>query len=39
VAQLVLSICLGFVAHRSLTGDADVQAHADALAALTTGRP
>jgi AcrR family transcriptional regulator len=39
VAQLVLSICLGFVAQRSLTGDADVQAHADALAALTTGRP
>ena len=39
VAQLVLSICLGFVAQRSLTGDADVQAHADALAALTSGRP
>ncbi|HEY2576863.1 MAG TPA: TetR/AcrR family transcriptional regulator [Streptosporangiaceae bacterium] len=34
VAQLILSICLGFVAQRSLTGDADVQAHADALAAL-----
>jgi hypothetical protein len=39
VAQLVLSICLGFVAQRSLMGDADVQAHADALAALTPGRP
>jgi len=39
VAQLILSICLGFVAQRSLTGDAEVQAHADALAALTTARP
>jgi len=36
MAQLILSIGLGFVAQRSLTGDADVQAHADALAALTT---
>jgi hypothetical protein len=35
VAQLMLSICLGFVAQCSLTGDAGVQAHADALAALT----
>jgi AcrR family transcriptional regulator len=35
VAQLMLSISLGFVAQRSLTDDADVQAHADALAALT----
>jgi BetI-type transcriptional repressor, C-terminal len=34
VAQLILSICLGFVAQRSLTGDADVQAHAGALAAI-----
>jgi TetR/AcrR family transcriptional regulator, transcriptional repressor of aconitase len=34
VAQLILSISLGFVAQRSLTGDANVQAHADALAAL-----
>ena len=34
VAQLILSISLGFVAQRSLTGDAEVQAHADALAAL-----
>ena len=39
VAQLMLSICLGFVAQRSLTGDAEVQAHADALAALTRARP
>jgi len=39
VAQLILSICLGFVAHGSLTGDAEVQAHADALAALTTAHP
>lgn len=34
VAQLILTISLGFVAQRSLTGDADVRAHADALAAL-----
>jgi len=39
VAQLLLSISLGFVAQRSLTGDADVQAHADALAALATAQP
>jgi len=39
VAQLILSICLGFVAQRSLTGDAEVRAHAGALAALTTARP
>ena len=38
VAQLLLSICLGFVAQHSLTGDADVHAHASALAALTTAR-
>ena len=38
LAQLILSIWLGFVAQRSLTGDADVQAHADALAALTTAQ-
>jgi TetR/AcrR family transcriptional regulator, transcriptional repressor of aconitase len=38
VAQLILSICLGFVVQRSLTGDAGVQAHADAVAALTTPR-
>jgi len=35
VAQLLLSIYLGFVAQRTLTGDAEVQAHAAALAALT----
>jgi TetR/AcrR family transcriptional regulator, transcriptional repressor of aconitase len=35
VAQLILTISLGFVAQRSLTGDADVRAHADALTALT----
>jgi TetR/AcrR family transcriptional regulator, transcriptional repressor of aconitase len=34
VAQLILTISLGFVAQRSLTGDADVRAHADALAAI-----
>ena len=39
LAQLILSIWLGFVAQRSLTGDADVQAHTDALAALTTAQP
>jgi hypothetical protein len=39
VAQFILSICLGFVAQRSLTGDAEVQAHADALAALTAAHP
>ena len=39
MAQLILSIWLGFVAQRSLTGDADVQAHADALAALATAQP
>jgi TetR/AcrR family transcriptional regulator, transcriptional repressor of aconitase len=37
IAQLLLSVCLGFVAQRSLTGDADVQAHVAALAALSTG--
>jgi len=39
LAQLILSIWLGFVAQYSLTGDADVQAHTDALAALTTAQP
>jgi len=39
VAQLLLSISLGFVAQRALTGDAEVEAHAGALAALTAGRP
>jgi AcrR family transcriptional regulator len=35
VAQLLQSIILGFVAQRALAGDADVQAHASALDALT----
>ena len=39
LAQLILSIWLGFVAQRSLSGDADVHAHADALAALATPPP
>ena len=39
VAQLMLSISLGFVAQRSLAGDADAGAHACALAALTAGGP
>jgi hypothetical protein len=39
VAQLLLSIFLGSVAQRSLVGDAEVKAHADALAALTNARP
>ena len=39
VAQLLLSVFLGFVAQRSLTGDADIHAHASALAALTTAQP
>ncbi len=37
VAQLILSVGLGFVAQRTMT--ADIQAHADALAALTVARP
>jgi AcrR family transcriptional regulator len=37
VAQLIVTIALGFVAQRALTGDADVRAHADALAALSAG--
>ncbi len=36
VAQLLQSICLGFVAQRALAGDADVQAHVGALQALTS---
>jgi AcrR family transcriptional regulator len=36
VAQLLLTISLGFVAQRSLTGDADVQAHGAALAAFAS---
>ena len=35
VAQLLQSIILGFAAQRALAGDADVQAHAGALQALT----
>ena len=35
VAELLQSICLGFVAQRALAGDADVQAHVSALEALT----
>jgi AcrR family transcriptional regulator len=37
MAQLLQSICLGFAAQRTLAGDADVQAHVDALQALTAG--
>jgi len=39
VAQLLQSIILGFVAQRALAGDADVQAHASALDALTRRCP
>jgi TetR/AcrR family transcriptional regulator, transcriptional repressor of aconitase len=35
VAELLTSVCLGFVAQRALAGDADVQAHVRALEALT----
>ena len=35
VAELLQSIILGFVAQRALAGDADVQAHIDALQALS----
>jgi AcrR family transcriptional regulator len=38
VAQLILSICLGFVAQHTLVGDASVKAHAEALAALAVAR-
>ncbi len=38
VAQLLESITLGFVAQRALAGDADVQAHVDALQVLTSGQ-
>jgi AcrR family transcriptional regulator len=34
VAELLTSMCLGFVAQRALAGDADVQAHVAALEAL-----
>jgi hypothetical protein len=39
VAQLILSICLGFVAQRSLAGDADVKTHSQALASLVNTIP
>ena len=39
VAQLLQSIILGFAAQRALAGDADVQAHARALDALTRRCP
>jgi AcrR family transcriptional regulator len=35
MAQLILSICLGFIAQRALAGDADPAAHVAALAAIT----
>ena len=38
VAQLLQSVILGFVAQRALAGDADVRAHASALAALSGSR-
>jgi TetR/AcrR family transcriptional regulator, transcriptional repressor of aconitase len=38
VAELLQSVILGFVAQRALAGDADVQAHARALDALTRPR-
>jgi AcrR family transcriptional regulator len=38
VAQLIVSICLGFVAQHTLVGDASVKAHADALAALASSQ-
>jgi len=37
VAELLTSVCLGFVAQRALAGDADVQAHVAALEALSRG--
>jgi AcrR family transcriptional regulator len=38
IAQLLLSICLGFVAQRSLAGGADVEAHAAAIAGLSASQ-
>jgi AcrR family transcriptional regulator len=38
VAQLLASVLLGFIAQRTLAGDADVQAHVRALEALTCRR-
>jgi TetR/AcrR family transcriptional regulator, transcriptional repressor of aconitase len=37
VAELLTSVCLGFVAQRALAGDAGVRAHVDALEALSRG--
>jgi TetR/AcrR family transcriptional regulator, transcriptional repressor of aconitase len=37
VAELLMSICLGFAAQRALTGDAGVHAHVSALEALASG--
>jgi len=39
LAQLFLSVVLGFVAQRTLTGEADARAHAAALAALSPAPP
>jgi AcrR family transcriptional regulator len=39
IAQLILSICMGFVAQRSMAGDADAKAHVAALQALIQPRP
>jgi TetR/AcrR family transcriptional regulator, transcriptional repressor of aconitase len=36
VAELLTSICLGFVAQRALAGDADARAHVGALTVLTS---
>jgi TetR/AcrR family transcriptional regulator, transcriptional repressor of aconitase len=38
MAELLQSVTLGFVAQRALAGDADVQAHVDALEALVGGQ-
>jgi AcrR family transcriptional regulator len=38
VAQLILSICLGFVAQHAMVGDADPRAHAAALTALSAAQ-
>jgi len=34
-AELLTSVCLGFVAQRALAGDADVRAHVSALETLS----
>ena len=38
MAELMMSICLGFVAQRALAGNADVHAHVSALRALSADR-